>query len=586
MSRTKKPAFSAGLVFLFFGWCRLSFCGRFSFGCRSCFALGRCCRLFNPLFDECRDRYEDFFGGDFELGRCRERDLARRDVVADFDELPEIDFKRVRHLCGRDLDRDFVHRLDEHMASLLGRRLADEVKGHIDLHLLTLFDDIKIRVEDLARDRVDLHIVDESILIFACAGERDERGLARIAPEHFELTRVYRDRCRILLRTVEDGRYTAGAAQHFRRLLGIAGLYFKRYCHGRENTLKISKSKGQIAKIYRPTCDKLLSMKYDFVALGDITTDAFIQLTDAEELNNHGVEELCVRFGDKVAYDDVTEILAVGNAANAAVSAHRVGLSSAFITWTGDDDNGARCREQLKKQGVSDEFLTVEKGKKTNYHYVLMHGAERTILIKHESYAYKMPALIEAPRYLYFSSISESARDFHHEVAAYIAAHPETKLVFQPGTFQIKLGAEALKDVYAVTEIFFCNKEEAQTILGTTEGDVKKLMEGIRALGPKIVAVTDGPQGANILDSSGAWHIPMYPDPAPPKSRTGAGDATASTTTAYIAMGLEPREALMRGVINAASVVQGVGAQTKLLSAAEIEEWYAKRPADFVATAL
>jgi len=327
-------------------------------------------------------------------------------------------------------------------------------------------------------------------------------------------------------------------------------------------------------------------MKYDFVAIGDITTDAFIKLKDAEELVDHGVRELCVRFGDKVPYEEVTEIRAVGNAANASVAAHRIGLSSALVTWIGHDDNGANCLETLKAQGVSDEFVTTEEGKKTNYHYVLMYGPERTILIKHESFTYHLPEFQEPPRYLYFSSISESAKEFHHEVARYVAAHPETKLVFQPGTFQIKLGAEELKDIYAVTEIFFCNKEEAQSILGTTEGDLKKLMEGIRALGPKIVVVTDGPNGSNILDESGAWHIPMYPDPAPPVSRTGAGDATASTTVAFIELGMSAHEALLRGVINAASVVQGVGAQTKLLPKDEIEAWYAKRPQGFEATPL
>src|SRR3990167_4335569 len=258
-------------------------------------------------------------------------------------------------------------------------------------------------------------------------------------------------------------------------------------------------------------------MQYDFVAIGDITTDAFIKLKDADELMNHGTRELCVRFGDKVPYEDVTEIRAVGNAANAAVSAHRVGLSSAFITWMGDDENGGHCLEQLKKQGVADEYVTVEKGTKTNYHYVLMYGPERTILIKHENYTYHLPANLEPPRYLYFSSISETAKEFHHEVARFVKEHPETKLVFQPGTFQIKLGAEELKDVYAESEFFFCNKEEAQSILssggesassGKTD-DVKTLMQELRALGKKIVVVTDGPNGSNILDESGAWHIPM-----------------------------------------------------------------------------
>src|SRR3989344_4664422 len=273
-------------------------------------------------------------------------------------------------------------------------------------------------------------------------------------------------------------------------------------------------------------------MKYDFVGIGDITTDAFIKLKDAEELMDHGTRQLCVRFADKVPYEEVIEVRAVGNAANAAVAAARIGLTCALVARVGDDDNGRKCRETLKGNGVADEYVETQAGL----------------------------------------------------VAEYIRAHPETKLAFQPGTFQIKLGAEGLKDVYAVTDIFFCNKEEAQKILKTSESDVKKLMLGIRALGAKVVVVTDGPNGSNILDENGAWHMPMYPDEAPPVSRTGAGDATASTTVSYIARGLVPQEALLRGMVNAASVVQGIGAQAKLLTREEIEARYEKRPADFKAS--
>jgi sugar/nucleoside kinase (ribokinase family) len=327
-------------------------------------------------------------------------------------------------------------------------------------------------------------------------------------------------------------------------------------------------------------------MQYDFVAIGDITTDAFIKLKDAEEQVLHGTRELCLRFGDKVPFEEMIEVRAVGNAANAAVAAHRVGLSSALIARIGDDDNGKHCRETLTKNGVSDEYVETEEGKPTNYHYVLWFGAERTILVKQTPFTYSLPTFDAPPKWLYLTSLGESAREFHHDVAKYCTEHPETKLVFQPGTFQMKLSVEELKDVYAVTYIFFCNKEEAQRILKTKETDVKKLMEGIRLLGPKLVVVTDGPNGSNVLDDHGAFHVPMYPDPAPPVSRTGAGDATASTTTAYLSKGLSLPESLMRGMINAASVVQGIGAQTKLLTEGEIEAWYAKRPAEFKPAAI
>lgn len=326
-------------------------------------------------------------------------------------------------------------------------------------------------------------------------------------------------------------------------------------------------------------------MRYDFVAIGDITIDVFIKLKDAAvhcKINNEDCE-LCVKFGQKIPFEEATEVRAVGNAGNAAVAARRVGISSALITRVGKDEHGDHCLDELKKQGVVDEFIE-RQDMPTNYHYVLMYGPERTILVKQTPFTYSLPTFSEPPRWLYLTSLGEHAKDFHHEIAEYCKAHPETKLAYQPGTFQIKLGADGLKDIYAVCEIFFCNKEEAKMILASDSNDMRVLMEGIHALGPKIVVVTDGPAGANILDESGAFHVPMYPDPAPPISRTGAGDATASTMVAYLALGLTPQEALMRGLINAASVVQGVGAQTKLLTKDEIEAWYAKRPADFKAT--
>jgi len=328
-------------------------------------------------------------------------------------------------------------------------------------------------------------------------------------------------------------------------------------------------------------------MRYDFVSFGDITTDAFIKLKDARvncDINDENCM-LCVKFGQKIPFESVTEMPAVGNGPNAAVSAHRLGLVSAPVTDVGDDRNGADCTEALKKQGVSTEFVRVHPGKKTNYHYVLQYEAERTILVKHEEFDYKMPAFKEPPKWFYLTSLPLHALEYQLEIAKYVKENG-VKLAFQPGTFQLKLGKEKLAPVYQASEIFFCNKEEAQQVLGTDEHDMKKLLAGIRALGPKIVVITDGPKGSSIMDANGAWSAPMYPDPAPPKSRTGAGDATASTTVAYIEKGLEPREALLRGLVNAASVVQAVGAQTALLTDVQLEKWFAKRPTDFKATAI
>ena len=183
-------------------------------------------------------------------------------------------------------------------------------------------------------------------------------------------------------------------------------------------------------------------------------------------------------------------------------------------------------------------------------------------------------------------SEGEAAKRYHQEIIAYLQKNPDVKLAFQPGTFQMKIPIEEIQGLYDRTEIFFCNKEEAQRILKTSESDIKKLMESIRALGPKIAVVTDGRNGSSIMDDTGAWHAPMYPDPKPPYERTGAGDAAASTTVAYIIKGLPVQEAMLRGMINSANVVQEIGAQRGLLTDAQIGEWFSRRPAEFEATAI
>lgn len=327
-------------------------------------------------------------------------------------------------------------------------------------------------------------------------------------------------------------------------------------------------------------------MKYDFIAIGDITIDAFIKLSQKDARiskdEKTGRKKLEMNFGEKLPYEDVTIVNAVGNSPNAAVSAHRLGLRSALVANLGHDRNGKDCLDQLRREGVDTDFVKVHEGKATNYHYVLQLGAERTILIKHEDYPYVLPNFNTPPQFFYFSSIGEKGLQLHHDIATYLKEHPETKLAFQPGTFQIRLGVEALKDLYAVTEIFFCNKEEAQEILKSESEDIPTLLRGIKELGPKIPVITDGPNGAFALEGDTAWFMPMYPDPKEPISRTGAGDAFSSTFTSAIILGFDVPTALAWGPINSMSVVQHTGAQAGLLTREALLEYLKNAPENYV----
>lgn len=321
---------------------------------------------------------------------------------------------------------------------------------------------------------------------------------------------------------------------------------------------------------------------YDFIAIGDIVIDAFIKLKDADihcDVNQENCQ-ICMRFKDKVPYESVTVVDAVGNSPNAAVAAARLGLDTALVTDLGNDKHGEDCIASLEKERVGIDFVTRHDGQKTNYHYVLWYGSDRTILIKHEEYERKLPNL-GTPKWVYLSSLGEDSLSYQESLVDWLETHSEVRVAFQPGTFQIKVGTEKLKRLYERSELFFCNKEEAQRILGNQENDIKKLLAAVQALGPQIPVITDGPKGAYALADNEYWRVPIYPDPKAPLDRTGAGDAFSSTVAVALASGKTLPEALAWGPINSMSVIQYVGAQEGLLSRDQLEKYLAAAPADY-----
>lgn len=320
----------------------------------------------------------------------------------------------------------------------------------------------------------------------------------------------------------------------------------------------------------------------DVVCIGDIVTDAFIKLIDEEATTyeNDDGKWLAMKFGTKLPYDHAEILEAVGNAANAAVAFSRLGLDTAFVTNVGNDQHGRDMIASLEKDHIKTHFVRINHGKKSNYHYVLWYKEERTILIKHEAYDYHWPHLrpAEVPKWAYFSSISDHAIPYHDQVADWLEDNPEVKLAFQPGTFQMEAGTERLKRIYARSEVMILNREEAVFVTHGDYNNLHDLLDRMHGLGVKIAVITDGPDGAYASDGQQRLKMPLYPDPAPPKERTGAGDAFASTFVAALIKGNNIEGALQWAPINSMNVVQEVGAQAGLLKQHYLEEFLRKSP--------
>ena len=326
----------------------------------------------------------------------------------------------------------------------------------------------------------------------------------------------------------------------------------------------------------------------DILAIGDIATDVFIKITEAEATCDISGEhcKLCLNYGGKIPYESSEICYATGNSSNVAISASRLGLKSALMTNMGKDQNGASCLKVLEEEKVDTNFVKIEKGVPTNYHYVLWYSQDRTILVKHEKYEYEWTKTKESEKYnspswVYLSSLGENSLRFHDEIVNYLKKHTGVKLAFSPGTFQIKLGSEPLKDIYQRTDLFLSNHEEAQTILENESEDIPTLLKEIYKLGPRIVVITDGIKGAYAYDGNDVWFMEVLPQK--PVESTGAGDAFSSAFTTALILDKNISEALVWGSINAMSVVSQIGPQKGLMTREELEKYILKVPENYKA---
>lgn len=324
----------------------------------------------------------------------------------------------------------------------------------------------------------------------------------------------------------------------------------------------------------------------DVLAVGDVVTDAFIKLLDEEAKIDRTQDgpRLSLPYGAKVPFKQTEVVPAVGNAANAAVTFAKLGLKSGLVSNIGDDDWGMDILRALHKAKVDTRFMHINPHKKSNYHYVLWYKEDRTILIKHEEYEYRWPTfrIIDIPQWIYFSSLGSDSLEYHDAIAEWLDGHPTVKLAFQPGTFQLELGSHRLRRIYARSSVIAVNRQEAAEIAGKRyEDDIHNLLDKLHELGPKIVLISDGHHGAYASDGINRYRMPIYPDPAPPYERTGAGDAFTSTFVAALIKGADVAGALLWAPINAMSVVQKVGAQAGLLSERYIEHYLRIAPENY-----
>lgn len=319
-------------------------------------------------------------------------------------------------------------------------------------------------------------------------------------------------------------------------------------------------------------------MKYDLISLGDTQNDTFLQLNEKEahvmcKINTDDCE-ICFNYADKIPVEAVHRSVA-GNAANVAVSSSRLGLKTAIWTYLGDDSLGQEALAKFKEEKIDDSFVMTEKDAESNVSTVINIFGERTILVYHHPHVYKVPELPEA-KYYYLTSMAPGSEDTFDELAT-LASRNHTRLVFQPGTHQLRVGPEQSRVLLAHTEIIFMNLQEAQEYTKNKISDAKVLLQGLLKLGPKIAVVTDGKNGSYCSDGKDMLRMGIV-EQAPRIEATGAGDGYAAGFTVARVKGKSLEEAMAWGNYNASSVIGKIGPQAGLLTLEQMHKWEKEYP--------
>lgn len=228
---------------------------------------------------------------------------------------------------------------------------------------------------------------------------------------------------------------------------------------------------------------------------------------------------------DGVGLEDVTTFgkYLGGSATNVAVAAARHGLASAVITRTGNDPFGTYVHQELRRLGVSDEFVSGVDGLNTPVVFCEIFPPDDFPLYFYR--APKAPDLVinteeldlDAIRNarIYWSTVTglseEPSRSAHHAALDARGRKPHTilDLDYRPMFWQSPEEASAqVAQALGKVTIAVGNKEECQIAVGETEP--LRAADALLERGIELAIVKQGPKGVLAKTRNETVEVPPY----------------------------------------------------------------------------
>ncbi len=300
----------------------------------------------------------------------------------------------------------------------------------------------------------------------------------------------------------------------------------------------------------------------DIITIGTGTQDVFLR---GQQFKVHSSimfpsgKAFSFEAGAKIELDDII-FETGGGATNTAVSFARLGLKTAAHFSIGKDKAGEEIVHALKHEGVRCGLIVRHNKELSSRSFIFLGTkGERTVFVYRGSTLKQQDLLIKKlkARWLYISSLG-GRLDVLEKIASY-ARQRNIKIAFNPGSQEIKLGLKKLFPILDITDILILNRSEASELTGVSYNLSKTIVRQACGLTPGIELVTDGKNGAYVVDENQFYQIGVYDWPL--IDRLGAGDAFGAGFVGGIIKYGNITKALQYAAFNASSVVREIGAK-------------------------
>lgn len=243
---------------------------------------------------------------------------------------------------------------------------------------------------------------------------------------------------------------------------------------------------------------------------------------DVVGLGLNAVDFLCIvpyypKFNTKVEMLEFNK-QGGGQIATAMVALSRWGISTSYIGKIGDDELGKFTIQELRKEKVDIKNVVIEKGAASQFAFIIIDkkSGERTIVWKKEDKTLMRPSDIK-------KEDITSGYILHLDGHEIEAALQGAKWAKEEGV-KIVLDAESTKKgtdkLIRLTDVLITSEDFPKKFLGIK--DLKKALKVMHSMGPEIVVITRGKNGAVALTNE--EYITSAGFPVNTKDTTGAGD--------------------------------------------------------------